>query len=115
MQHTMTRNWDSKLWANHSQKTTKNVTISLFDQRNRQSKAVPVTRIVPVPIQRTNGNNNPRVSHRHCEEYFISDKQRDAQTGRWVLNVITAHETYQKAMRMQKNHTQTTIVPLTNV
>lgn len=115
MHHTGTRNWDNKLWANRSQQTTKNVTISLFDHRNRQSKAAVVTRVIPISIQRTNGNNNPRVSQRYCEEYYVSDKERDAQTGRWVLNVIAAHEAYQKAMKIQKNHTQTTIVQTTTV
>lgn len=118
MQNRTTRNWDTtKLWANHSQQTTKNVMVSLFDQRpKRQSKVTAVvTRVIPVSIQRTNQNLHPRVSQRYCDEYYVSDKERDAQTGRWVLNVIAAHEAYQKAIKFQKNNTQTTIIPTISV
>ena len=116
MQPKVTRNSNNRQWTNNSQQTPNHVKITLLDQRTHHSKAALVnTRVIPIPIQRVSAHN-PRVSHRYYgEEYFINDKQRDAQTGRWVLNVITAHEEYQKAMKIQKNYTQPTIIQASTV
>jgi len=92
----MKRQLDSKVWANRSQQTTGNVTIIFPEQHIRQLK--PVNRFAPVSVQRVNVINS-RPSDRYFNEFLIVDKEKAAATGRWVLNVIAAHEAYQQTLK----------------
>jgi hypothetical protein len=44
----------------------------------------------------------PRVPERSHEEYIFVDREKEAATGRWVLNVIAAHEAYHKTLKINE-------------
>ena len=93
----MIRRLDSKVWANRSQRTTGNVTVTIPDSHHRPSK--PTTRSIPVLVQHV--HVYPRASERY-DEFIFADKEKEAATGRWVLNVIAAHEAYQKELKKKE-------------
>lgn len=107
---------DSKVWAVPSQQTTRNVKI-IFPQHNnnnnnRQSK--PNTHLTSVSIQRV-PMMNLRIPQTYYDEYVFIDREKEAATGRWVLNVIAAHELYKKALQSNKNYSQSYINQSPNV
>jgi len=86
---------DRKLWANRSQETTRNLTIIFPKPNIQQSK--PNNHLTSVSIQRVPMNS--RIPQKYYDEYMFIDKEKEAATGRWVLNVIAAHEAYQQALK----------------
>ncbi len=84
----MTRQVDSKIWTNRSQKINGNVMVTFPDLNTRLPKTVH--RVKPVPVQYA--NTTIKTYPKHYEEFFVVDKEKAAQTGRWVLNVIARKE-----------------------
>ena len=107
----MTRQLDGRVWAIRSQETAGNVTVSFPEHQNRHSKVNH--QFVPVVVQRIHGHS--KVPRRYYDEYIYEDKEKDAVTGKWVLNVIAAHEAYKKALKSQKQHSQPTIIQASSV
>ncbi|CAF2589479.1 unnamed protein product [Rotaria sp. Silwood2] len=85
---------------NRSQPTTRNGTMIYPDFNTQQSKILD--RLGPVSVQRVNPSRN--VQPQYYDEYLAADKEKEAQTGRWVLNVIAANEAYQKAHMANNNN-----------
>ncbi|CAF3669128.1 unnamed protein product [Rotaria sordida] len=83
---------ESKVWPNRSQPTTRNGTMIYPDFNTGPSKTLH--RSGPISVQRVNPET--KVQSQDYDEYFVADKEKQAQTGRWVLNVIAANEAYRK-------------------
>lgn len=96
----MIRQFDNNVWLNRSQQTTGHVTVIFPEHHHhhhrRQSR--------PVPVQ--HAHVNCRVLPRYYDEFEYMDKEKQAATGRWVLNVIAAHEAYHAALKTNKNRGQ---------
>jgi hypothetical protein len=87
---------ESKLHVNRSRQTAGNTIITFPGLIPQQSKAFG-----PVSIQRINAS--ARARQRYYDEYIVVDREKEAQTGKWVLNVIAAKEANQKAKIPSKN------------
>ena len=87
----MTRQRSIRISADRSQQTVGNVMITFpgFNQR----RADPVKRFHRVSVQCV--NNHSTAPSRFFNEYMTIEKEKAAQTGRWILNVISAQEAYQ--------------------
>ena len=94
----MIRRLDSKVWANRSQQTTGHVKIVIKKSKHRRSK--PVDHSAPVVVQHVHAHS--KVQQEEEEEYVAVDREKEAVTGRWVLNVIAAHEEYQKSLKINQ-------------
>jgi hypothetical protein len=101
----MAGQFGSKGGANQSQQTIGNVTIRFSEHHLPQSK--PENRFAPVAVRRVNGHS--KVPRRVYDEFIIVDREKEAATARWVLNVIAAYEEYQKGLKTKKNHSQSKI------
>jgi hypothetical protein len=106
----MIRRIDSKVWADRSQQTTGNVKIIIPEHHHhhhRQSKPVTVNRSGPVAVQRIHVKS--KTPQRYHEEFIVLDKEKEAATGRWILNVIAAHEAHQQTLKTNKKQSQTNV------
>ncbi|CAF4693634.1 unnamed protein product [Rotaria sp. Silwood1] len=89
-----------KALPNRSQPTTRNGTMIYPDFNIQKSKTLD--RLGPVSVQRV--NPSIKVQPPYYDEYLAAEKQKEAQTGRWVLNVIAANEAYQKGHMTNSNN-----------
>ncbi|CAF0916854.1 unnamed protein product [Adineta steineri] len=103
----MTHQFDKKISPNRLQKVSGNSMIIFPDLNTRQSN--PINRFNRVSVQHINLNSNSNVHSKQPEQIFVSDKEKAAQTGRWILNVIAARETYQQSKSVNKNEWYTDI------
>ncbi|CAF0915381.1 unnamed protein product [Adineta ricciae] len=87
----MTRQRNARISTDRSQQTIGNVKIAFpgFNQR----RADPAKRFNRVSVQCV--TNHSTAPSRFFNEYMTIEKEKAAQTGRWILNVISAQEAYQ--------------------
>ena len=95
----MIRQFDHNLWINRSQQTTGQVTM-IFPEQNRRQSRPPAVQHVHV---------NARNPDQHYDEFELMDREKQAVTARWVLNVIAAHETYHKTLKVNKSRHQSQV------
>jgi hypothetical protein len=63
-----------------------------------------VNRPIPVVVQRIHVHS--KVHQTYHNEFIVVDKEKEAATARWVLNVIAAHEAYQKTLKTNQKQNQ---------
>jgi hypothetical protein len=80
---------------NRSQQKNGNVMIIFPDFNARQSNQSK-----PTVVRHVDGNL--KAHPRYHEEFFVVDKEKAAQTGRWVLNVIARREADQKQEKIKR-------------
>lgn len=90
----MIRQFDNNIWISQSQQTTGQVTMIFPEKNRRQSR--------PAAVQHV--HVNPRNPDRCHNEFDLTDREKQAVTARWVLNVIAAHEAYHKTLKVNPNH-----------
>ena len=90
--------WDGKVWPYRLQQATGNAIVALPNSNSRQSKTVE--RVKPVSIHRVKGNF--KAHGRYYDEFIVVDKEKEAQTGRWVLNTIATREANQQSKIVKK-------------
>jgi hypothetical protein len=90
---------ESKLRTNRSRKTVGNTIITFPGRNPQQSKTTD--RSGPVSIQRINASE--RARQRYYDEYIVVDREKQAATGKWVLNVIAAREAHKKGQLPNEN------------
>ncbi len=107
----MTRQLHSKVRHNRSQQTTGNVIVTFPEQNVRRSK--PANRFVRTSVQHVTVNSRP--PQQYYDEFMVVEREKQAQTGRWILNVIAANEAYQQAMKTNNDSHQTNTKQSSNV
>jgi hypothetical protein len=95
----MMHQFEKKVWPSRSRQTTGNVRIIFPDFHPRQAKTV--NRFGRVSVHRI--NESSKDHQRYYNEFLVVDREKEAQTGRWVLNVIAARDAYHQAKQPNKN------------
>lgn len=98
----MIRQFDHNVWHNRSQQTTGQVLVIFPEHQShhRQQSRPPVVQHVYV---------NARGPQRYFDEFDYMDREKQAATGRWVLNAIAAHEANQAALKANKKRGQSNV------
>ena len=87
----MTRQRKARISTDRSQQTIGNVMMVLPGVNQR--RADPVKRFNRVSVQCV--TNHSTAPSRFFNEYMTIEKEKAAQTGRWILDVISAQKAYQ--------------------
>jgi hypothetical protein len=82
----MARLVDGKVWINRSQRTTGNAVIILPEKKRHRG---------PVAVQRVRDDH--RAHESFDNDYSFMERQKNAATGRWVLDVIAARDAYEQS------------------